>query len=514
MKNLHCYILSAALVACGLWLFLYKAFELNFPLAPDTESPVWNVEARVSFDASNKSVKVTLFIPQNSPTTAVMDEQFISHRFGFEANSERDNRKAEWFIRRAYGPHSLYYRATIRQFADLEDGPSKMPKMPAVEEVQLEGPFLVAAESLLAEAKEMSADTETLVVTVLSMLSKREPSDNAKLLLGSEHNELKRMEAAVQILAMAKIPARAVHGIKLEEHIINAPLIHWLEVFNPDKKIWQPFDPQTRKAEIPGSYFAWWRGSDPFTKVKGAGRVTTSVTVSRNQEEAIRSAIRGAGISDPLLVEFSPFTLPVRTQEVFRVLLLVPAGAFIIVLLRTFAGLKTFGTFMPVLVALGFRETQLLWGIILFILVVSLGLSFRFYLERLKLLLVPRLASSLIVVVLLMLLLSMLTNKFSIVHGLSIGLFPMVILTMVIERMSLVWEEQSPLEALSQGAGSLLAAALIYSVIILPEVSHLLFVFPELLLILLGLSILCGRYTGYRLNELRRFRALRKESRT
>jgi hypothetical protein len=35
------------------------------------------------------------------------------------------------------------------------------------------------------------------------------------------------------------------------------------------------------------------------------------------------------------------------------------------------------------------------------------------------------------------------------------------------------------------------------------------FVFPELLLVTLAATLLLGRYTGYRLTELARFRALR-----
>jgi len=37
---------------------------------------------------------------------------------------------------------------------------------------------------------------------------------------------------------------------------------------------------------------------------------------------------------------------------------------------------------------------------------------------------------------------------------------------------------------------------------------HLIFTFPELLLVILALVILAGRYTGYRLTELRRFKEL------
>ena len=95
---------------------------------------------------------------------------------------------------------------------------------------------------------------------------------------------------------------------------------------------------------------------------------------------------------------------------------MIPIGALVILFLRNFVGVKTFGTFMPVLVALAFRET-LLWGIVLFVVIVSLGLLIRFYLERLRLLLVPRLTVVLTVVVLLMAGISVLSHKLGIQPG-------------------------------------------------------------------------------------------------
>jgi len=117
----------------------------------------------------------------------------------------------------------------------------------------------------------------------------------------------------------------------------------------------------------------------------------------------------------------------------------------------------------------------------------------------------------LIVVVVLLALVSIFTHKLGLERGLSVALFPMVILTMTIERMSVVWEERGASEAIKQGIGSLVAASLAYSVINLRLVQHLFFVFPELLLILLAATLLLGRYSGYRLVELWRFRAFLQE---
>ena len=212
--------------------------------------------------------------------------------------------------------------------------------------------------------------------------------------------------------------------------------------------------------------------------------------------------------SEMCIRDSSLYSLPIQTQAVYSVLLMIPIGALVMVVLRTFVGIDAFGTFMPVLIALAFRETKLFWGVILFTMLVALGLSIRFLLDRLRLLLVPRLSAVLIVVVMLMLVISLVSHRLGLETGLSVALFPMVIIAMTIERMSVVWEERGAAEAMRAAWGSLVVAMVAYVFMDMSWLEHLIFTFPELLLVVLALVVIAGRYTGYRLLELRRFRAL------
>ena len=144
----------------------------------------------------------------------------------------------------------------------------------------------------------------------------------------------------------------------------------------------------------------------------------------------------------------------------------------------------------------------------LFIMIVSLGLLFRFYLERLRLLLVPRLAAVVTIVVLLMTAISIISDQIGAETGLSVSLFPMVIISMVIVRMSVVWEERGGPIAVREGLGTLAIAALAYVVMSLDILAYWVTVFPEINLMVLALIITLGRYTGFRISELSRFRQL------
>jgi hypothetical protein len=74
--------------------------------------------------------------------------------------------------------------------------------------------------------------------------------------------------------------------------------------------------------------------------------------------------------------------------------------------------------------------------------------------------------------------------------------------------MSIVWDESGPGAALKQGFGSLAVAAICYAAMSAEYVESLLFIYPEILLVILAITVALGRYSGYRLVDLWRFREL------
>lgn len=507
MSKAHLYILTFLLFSAGLGLFLYKAIVLRFPLRPDITSSLWTVEAAISFVSKDKPVKISFFIPKSDKYTAVVDESFISPGFGLTTTQKKLNRRAEWTIRKTSGPQRIFYRAVVRKLEPDEIVAALPPS--GEKEPAYQGADLAAADSLIKKIRSESADTDSFVKTLLTKLQEPSKDENIRLLLGKKATDEKRVIVAARILQIAGVSARAEHGFRLKEQLREARMEHWLEVYEQGR--WQIYGRDGETDSPEEQYVVWWRGEKPLLETSGAGRHSVRFSVSYQQEEAINSAIARAGLSNRSLLDYSPFSLPIETQAVYRIILLVPIGALVIVLLRNVIGMQTFGTFMPVLIALAFRETELLAGIALFVIIVALGLAVRFYLEHLKLLLVPRLAAIVTVVVLLMCGVSIVGHKLGLETGLSAALFPMVIMTMTIERMSIVWEEVGSAAALMQSAGTLVVAALAYLVITNREIEHLVFVFPELLLVVLSLTLLLGRYTGYRLFELYRFRLLSRE---
>lgn len=505
MDNRRIYLLVAALVATGLSILLYKVVRLDFPLTPGVSSSAWEVEVKVVFETYDRPVKVELQVPGSRTSLPILNENFISRGFGLSTMRIDSHRLAIWSKRVAGGPQSLYYRALLELRAPQDSITSA--RRPDVESPPLEGAELLAAFAILDEVRQKSADVQTLVAQLVARFLRPAPDDEyVSLLIGRRPSSQGRLERIVEILALADIPARSLHGIRLAGERGSAEFVHWIEVYDRDG--WRSFSGVTGAPTDMADHLIFWRGPGRLVELSGGDRLRVEVTKEPVQLGGLAAAASRERLFSPELWTFSLSNLPLATQNVYRILLLVPVGAFIIVLTRNVVGVNTFGTFMPVLIALAFRETNLVAGLVLFTIIVALGLMIRFLLDRLKLLLVPRLASVLIVVILIMLCVSIISHKLGIESGLSVALFPMVIMTMTIERMSIVWEERGPQDAIQEGLGSLLAATLAFAAMSWRPLAHLFITFPELLLVLLGATIVVGRYSGYRLLELRRFRVL------
>jgi hypothetical protein len=212
--------------------------------------------------------------------------------------------------------------------------------------------------------------------------------------------------------------------------------------------------------------------------------------------------------SNRFLDRWSLFRLPPEFQQTFRILLLVPIGALIIGLLRNLVGFPTFGIFMPVLLALAFRSTGLVYGLGIFAGVLFVGYAVRRGLDKLRLLLVPRMSVILTLVIASFTLLALVGNKIGLRQLMAVGLLPFVILTMVIERFFVLVEEAGVREGLQTAAGSAAVSIIAYEIISWEPLQLTFFVYPELLAAVAAVQILLGRYTGYRLSEVFRFRSL------
>ena len=495
---------SIIFIAIGLAIFSHKVFQLGMPITPDASAETWTIQARLAFVGNGKNIKASMAVPNITPGFIKIDEHFISGDFGLNAKLKGDQKSAEWAKRKAYGQQTLYYRTTLTR-SDVATNWNVTPDYP--QSPEFFEPYSTAVNKIIEDVRSHSADTASFTFELINLLRNTDENENISLIRGLARTDEQKADLIIKLLAVAHIPTRKLWTIGLSDAANDVAPNIMIQVFNGDE--WLTFNPKSGASGIPKDHVIWNIGDGPLYKIKGGDQAELKFSVTNSFVELIDVAKLSAKKQGSVLGKFTLFSLPVHSQNTYSLILMVPLGALLVVFMRTFVGVQTFGTFMPILIAIAFRETQLLWGVVLFTGIVFVGLLIRLYLERLRLLLIPRLAAILVVVVILMLMISFFTSRFGLDRLLSISLFPMVILAMTIERMSITWEESGAQTALAQGLGSLLVACLGYLIMTNEQLSYLMFAFPEFLLLILGVSIWMGRYTGYRLSELVRFREIK-----
>lgn len=308
------------------------------------------------------------------------------------------------------------------------------------------------------------------------------------------------------LLSLEGINSRIVSGLTLEDGRRRQSVSPMVEVWDKQQKNWQLFNLTTGEQGKPENVMIWNQQGNALLDVVGGRNSNISFSIIAQDITPQRATQEKIKAED--LLNFSIHSLPLEEQAMFKTIMLVPIGALIVVFLRIIVGLKTSGTFMPVLIAVAFVQTQLLTGIIGFLLIVGTGLIIRSYLSKLNLLLVARISAVIITVILIISIFTVVAFKIGLIEGLTITFFPMIILSWTIERMSILWEEEGAKEVFIQGGGSLLTSVLIYLAMTTPIVRHLTFNFIGVQFLILAAILILGNYTGYRLSELRRFKPL------
>ncbi|WP_430459506.1 inactive transglutaminase family protein [Thalassolituus sp. LLYu03] len=500
--RLPLYALVAILLVIGVFLILHRHWMYEVPLMYGETQTIWSVEAKVEFDASGGPVKVSMARPSAQQGFTILKEAGASPGYGLNFMDGEEPR-AEWSVRAADGRQELFYRAEV--LVSQGGSTAEMPA-PELKPVSWPEPYASAVSEILARAYSTSADNYSLTRELLKRF--RDDQDDQHVQLLKTHFDAHLPELWVDMLHKARVPASVVYGLNLQDGRRRQSLTPLLRVWNgDDSQIFElpGFENESVLISADAPLLLWEQRGAPVLDVTGGRDSRIRFSMLKREESTYANIAQNLSSQHDFL-NFSIHSLPVEEQAMFKTILLIPIGALVVCLLRVLIGIRTSGTFMPVLIALAFIQTSLMTGVIGFLLVVATGLFIRGYLSRLRLLLVARITAVIITVIAIISLFSVLSYKLGLTEGLKITFFPMIILSWTIERMSILWEEEGGREVMVQGGGSLLTAVLAYWAMNDPWVRHLTFNFIGVQFIVMAIVLMIGSYTGYRLLELKRFR--------
>jgi hypothetical protein len=500
------FLLAGALFVIGIILILQRHWVYEVPLFYGETQTIWSVEAKIEYNAQDKPVSVVMSRPSSQKGFTILKEAAASPGYGLNFLDGMQP-QAQWTIRNANGKQVLFYRAEILVSDSEQDQDIPAPKVPFT---TLPEPFDEAASNILANAYGTSSDNFSFTHELLKQFNQN--STNQEIILLRNHYNKQLPQLVVNMLHKAQIPASLIYGLQLQDSRRRQDLIPLLRVWNGDEHemFFFPESPRDNfKIKKNAPLLLWQQTGAPVLDVVGGKQSNIHFSMLKREESTFANIAQNLSSQYDFL-NFSIHSLPIEEQAMFQTILLIPIGALIVCLLRILVGVRTSGTFMPVLIALAFIQTSLITGLVGFLLVVTIGLFIRSYLSHLNLLLVARITAVIISVIAIISVFSVLAFKLGLTEGLKITFFPMIILSWTIERMSILWEEEGGREVMVQGGGSLLTAVLVYWAMNDPWIRHITFNFIGIQFIVLSLVLLIGSYTGYRLFELSRFKVFNK----
>lgn len=514
-------ILPALLVIIASAIAFYKTVYLGYDLKSTAPLMSYYIETVIEFYGHGSPVQISMSLPEEITNQNVRDESFNSQDLNFNVIQQPDDRRGIWKTNSVTGKRRIGYTATVliseKQFEidsiipTTQQIPNKVVKYLLPENtIQSDDKAIVAlADSLYLDAdKTFLNNVKTIYDYVTYGLSYVDYSGTTDALTAYRLGEASCGGKSRLMVALSRyigIPARIVGGKILKQGQSTTTHI-WAELYL--KGHWIPFCPTNEQfANVPPNYLTLYYGERPFlTRTKDINfkyffnikkRLILPATSAFEKDHPLNA-----------MNYWASFKRASISIELLSIILMLPFGILVVVIFRNLLGIQTFGTFMPSLIAVGFRETGLLYGIFLFFSLLIFGALVRYVLNRMHLLHTPRLAIILTAVIMLLLSWASTGMSYGLTELARIALFPLVIVTLTIERFCLIIDEVDLRDAVKITLLTMLVSTFAYLIMAWYDLQAIVICFPEVLLLLIAIFIYIGRYSGFRLWELIRFRSL------
>ncbi len=488
-----------------------------------TPQTVYDYRLRMSFDDSDREVNVSTYMPQTSARQTVLSESLQAPGLDQQRYASPNGFIGNW---RGDGQASVIdYQALIKakayQFhidpnipldrASLKRWPTALA---TTDVIQVDHAEIAALWQQIKPDNEVSllAALESIYryIYELETLPFKGTTDALTALRLGAGSCNGKSRLFVAIARHIGIPARLVGGVILNDGQKRTSH-QWLEV-NINHQ-WVPFDPTNGYfAALPAHYLELYVGDEPlfrrtadinFDYYFDINTRLAAPALYAIDADANAAATRALALTDLL----THLDIPPQTVAV---LLTLPLCALIITILRNLFGLKSFGVFMPMLIASACTFIGLVPGLVGMTCVVLIGLAAHLYLNRLNMLKIPRLAAVITIVSAATWVLLFAVKQLTTLQVGVLALFPVVIISFLADKLSDLVDEQQWQELIEALFGTLFILVLCYACATSATVLGLLIVFPEAYLLILAAQIYLGRWTGLRVTELIRFRQLIK----
>ena len=511
-------------IALPIATMAYKLFVLNYSINELIPAVSYQVDVNMQVDGHGDDIELATYLPKSDTRQSILEEQNASGLFSLSLQSDAGNRIAHWQAEAVRGTQVVRYTYSVLAHrveylipteltipANADAYPQQLQNfLKASEGIQVDDPMIANTldELFTTPPSDLYTTVYTLHRYLQDQFENRDFSGFTDALTALKLKEAScngKGRLFVALLRKLNIPARLVGGLIMQQGSKRTSH-QWIEAYINGH--WVPFDTiNDHFASLPANYLTLYYG-DQFL-YRHTTNVNFQYTFKINKRLVPKQSLKekeDAGFN--ILDFYTLFEQIGISQNLLKILIMIPVGAFVVVVFRNVIGLETFGTFLPALIAAASRETGLLWGLIGFGLIILITSFVRKVLDWVHMLHSPKMAVLLTTVVILLLSFTVLGVNFGLLDLAHISLFPIAILAITAERFAILETEQGWRKALSISAMTAIVIAACYMVMDSLFLQSMFLAFPELLLLVIALNLWLGKWIGMRLSEFIRFRRL------
>ena len=506
------FVLSLAL------LYLHTSVnpDRSQQLVPDN---VYQFSLSMHFEPENDDVEVITFLPQSGDRQELLDENITAQNMNVEYLEETSGRIGKW----NGGLHSrrINYQALVST-KEIRFELSDDIEIPEVYDETL-GQYLEATDavpvihpeikSLWSDIKPSNTKSSSQVLKAIYEYTYSQietvpfkgltDSLTALRLKSASCNGKSRL--FVSMARLNNLPARLVGGVIMNKGRKRTSH-QWLEVYIGTH--WVPFDPTNGYfGVLPANYLELYRGDHVL--FRHTPNINFDYRFNATEKRVAPALyrikdtdIQGIPNAATLLKEMG---LTVNTTSLF---LLFPLCTLIITFMRNVIGVKTFGIFMPMLIAAACVFTGFFNGMLGFVTVLVIAYVGHLVLGRYHILKVPRLAAIITLNNIIFLGFIYLVDTGPGIEFGMLSLFPVVILSFVAERLHQMSAEANWKELIQTSLGTVATIVFCYLGFMSIFLQGVFALYPETYLLVLSALIYIGGWSGVRMSEIIRFRGL------
>jgi hypothetical protein len=500
----------------------YKLYVLDYPVAGLIPAVSYQVDVSMQVDGHGGDIEVSTYLPKSDMRQTVMDEKNASGLFTLALQSDVHNRKAVWKAENVEGRQTIRYSYSIQgkhvryEIPPQLTIPSTYPDSfrPYLQEepgIQVNDPLIEKTlRKIIPEYNPTILTALTRIHRYLQVkFANKDFSGYTDALTALKLGEASCNGKGRLFVALARklnLPARLVGGLILNTGSKRTSH-QWVEVYVNGH--WVPFDTiNNHFAEIPANFATIYFGDLVMFKHTTNVNFQYFFKILKRMVPQVdaQQTISQSGLN--IVNIYSIFERVGISQNLLKILLMIPLGALVVVIFRNVIGLETFGTFLPALIAAAARETGLMWGLLGFISIILVSSFVRRILDWVHLLHSPKMAIMLTTVVIVMLLMTVVSVHFGLFDLAHITLFPIAILAITAERFSIIEVEQGWRKAIKITLATIVVISAAYAVMDSLFLQSMILAFPELLFVIVALNLWLGKWVGMRVSEFIRFRRL------